>query len=107
VFTAGSLSLLALGRPVASALLFGFGMFVIFVADHFIRPALISGSTRLPFLLVLLGILGRLERFGVIGLFVGPKVMAVLIALWREWVKASPARDLATGRHYLAAGADD
>jgi predicted PurR-regulated permease PerM len=40
---------------------------------------------RLPFLWVLLGILGGIESFGFLGLFVGPAVMAALIALWREW----------------------
>jgi predicted PurR-regulated permease PerM len=59
---------------------------VVFVADHFIRPVLIGGATRLPFLWVLLGILGGLEAWGLLGLFFGPAIMAVLILLWREWV---------------------
>ena len=69
----------------------GFGFVVVFVADHFVRPGLIGGATRLPFLWVLLGILGGVETFGLLGLFVGPAVMAVLVMLWREWV-ASAAR---------------
>ena len=52
------------------------------------RPVLIGGATRLPFLWVLLGILGGVESFGLLGLFVGPAVMAVLVMLWREWVAA-------------------
>jgi predicted PurR-regulated permease PerM len=60
---------------------------VIFVADHFIRPVLIGGAARLPFLLVLLGLLGGLETFGFLGLFLGPAVMAALIALWRDWTE--------------------
>ena len=56
-----------------------------FVADHFIRPVLIGGATQLPFLWVLLGILGGVEGFGLLGLFLGPAIMAVLILLWREW----------------------
>jgi predicted PurR-regulated permease PerM len=50
---------------------------------------LIGGAVKLPFLWVLLGILGGLEGFGLIGLFLGPAVMAALIALWREWVAAA------------------
>lgn len=61
------------------------GLTVIFVADHFVRPALIGGTTRLPFLWVLLGILGGAESFGLLGLFVGPAVMAALMLLWREF----------------------
>ena len=37
-----------------------------------IRPVIIGGAARLPFLWVLLGILGGLESFGIIGLFLGP-----------------------------------
>ncbi len=73
------------GSSLAATLLFGFGMVVIFVADHAIRPALIGGATRLPFVWVLLGILGGVETFGLLGLFLGPAVMAALILLWREW----------------------
>lgn len=66
------------------------GLVVTFVADHFIRPVLIGGSTKLPFLWVLLGILGGIETWGMIGLFLGPAVMAALILLWREWVGEGP-----------------
>jgi predicted PurR-regulated permease PerM len=78
---------LAGGKTVAAAVLLGVGMAVIFIADHAIRPALIGGATRLPFLWVLLGILGGVETFGLLGLFLGPAVMAALILLWREWTK--------------------
>ena len=64
------------------------GFVVTFVADHFIRPVLIGGATRLPFLWVLLGILGGVEAWGLVGLFVGPAIMAALVLLWREWVGA-------------------
>jgi predicted PurR-regulated permease PerM len=36
---------------------------------------------------VLLGILGGLETFGIIGLFLGPAIMAALISLWRDWTE--------------------
>jgi predicted PurR-regulated permease PerM len=49
----------------------------------------IGGATRLPFLWVLLGILGGLETFGLLGLFLGPAVMAGLISVWRDWIEAS------------------
>lgn len=81
-----ALLLVAAGKTVAAIGLFVAGLVVIFVADHFIRPALIGGATRLPFVWVLLGILGGIETFGLLGLFLGPAVMAALILLWREWV---------------------
>jgi predicted PurR-regulated permease PerM len=58
---------------------------LLFIADHFVRPVLIGGATRLPFLLVLFGILGGLETMGILGLFLGPAMMAAMVALWREW----------------------
>jgi predicted PurR-regulated permease PerM len=73
------------GDMVAAAVVFGAGAVVVFVADHFVRPALIGGSTRLPFVWVLLGILGGIETFGLIGLVLGPALMAAVLLLWREW----------------------
>ncbi len=80
-----SLLVLTTGSTVAAIALFVGGMLTIFIADHAVRPALIGGATRLPFLWVLLGILGGVESFGLLGLFLGPAVMAALILLWREW----------------------
>jgi predicted PurR-regulated permease PerM len=39
----------------------------------------------LPFIWVLLGLLGGLESLGFIGLFLGPAIMAALVAMWRDW----------------------
>lgn len=85
VFAVCALLLVAKGSLVAAIVVFVLGMLTTFTADHFIRPVLIGGATKLPFLWVLLGILGGVETWGLIGLFVGPAVMAVLILLWREW----------------------
>lgn len=84
VFTGGALILFAQGSTIAAISLFVFGVIVMFVADHFIRPVLIGGSAGLPFLWVLLGILGGIAAFGLVGLFIGPAVMAALITLWRD-----------------------
>ncbi|RFP02469.1 AI-2E family transporter [Komagataeibacter xylinus] len=65
-----------------------FGIAVILLADHLVRPALIGGSTQLPFLWVLTGILGGAESWSLLGLFVGPAIMAVLHMLWLNWSRA-------------------
>jgi predicted PurR-regulated permease PerM len=62
------------------------GSIVLFVADHFVRPVIIGEGAKLPFLWVLLGILGGIESFGLVGIFLGPALMAALVALWRGWV---------------------
>jgi predicted PurR-regulated permease PerM len=85
VFGAAALYLAAMGSTTAAVAVLGFGLIVVFVADHFVRPVLIGGATRLPFLWVLLGILGGLETFGIMGLFLGPAIMAAVISLWRDW----------------------
>jgi predicted PurR-regulated permease PerM len=54
----------------------------------------ISSATRIPFLLVLFGVLGGLAAFGLVGLFVGPVILAVLIAVWREWLLETTADGL-------------
>ena len=84
-FGAAALYLVGTGNTVAGVGVFCFGLVVVFVADHFIRPIIIGGAARLPFLWVLLGILGGLETFGIVGLFLGPAVMAAVISLWRDW----------------------
>ena len=73
---------------MAGIAVFCFGLIVVFIADHAVRPVVIGGAARLPFLWVLLGILGGLESFGIIGLFLGPAIMAALISLWRDWTEA-------------------
>lgn len=87
-FGAAAASLAASGAIGPALAVAGFGAVVVFVADHFVRPALIGGATRLPFLWVLLGILGGIEAWGLIGLVLGPALMAALMLLWREWTGA-------------------
>jgi len=82
-----ALLLVAAGSVKAAIVVAVAGLVVTFVADHFVRPALIGGTTKLPFLWVLLGILGGVETFGLLGLFVGPAVMAALVLLWREFTE--------------------
>jgi len=54
--------------------------------DNFIRPILIKKGADLPLLLVFAGVLGGLLAFGIIGLFVGPVVLAVSYTLLMAWV---------------------
>jgi len=48
---------------------------------------LIGSATKLPFIWVLFGILGGVTTWGLLGLFLGPAIMAALILLWREWTE--------------------
>jgi predicted PurR-regulated permease PerM len=82
-----SLLLLVQGFGVLPVLaLFVFGMAVTIIGDNFVWPALVGRAARLPFLLALIGVLGGVQTFGLIGLFIGPVIMAVLLVVWREWI---------------------
>ncbi len=59
-------------RIVAGAGLLLRGAFVVSWVYNLVRPLVISNAARIPFLLVMFGVLGGLIAFGVIGLFLGP-----------------------------------
>lgn len=84
VFSIAAAILLAQGALLAAVLLFGFSAAVMLIGDNFVQPAVIGNTIRLPFLLALLGTFGGLESFGLVGLFLGPVVMAILLLVWRE-----------------------
>jgi hypothetical protein len=69
---------------------------------YVIQPTLVGGSTRLPFLWALVGTLGGVETFGLVGLFVGPVIMAAVLSLMREWLaqKAQLLFPLVLGRNF-------
>jgi predicted PurR-regulated permease PerM len=92
MFSLASLVLIMNGDYASAAVIFVLGWIMIGVVDYFIRPALIGGAAKLPFLLVLLGIFGGLETFGLVGLFLGPAIMAAAMSLWREWTESEPRR---------------
>jgi predicted PurR-regulated permease PerM len=54
-----------------------------------VRPFVISRETRIPFLLVMFGVIGGVAAFGLVGLFIGPVILAILIAIWREYLLES------------------
>jgi predicted PurR-regulated permease PerM len=71
------------------------GIFVISGVDNVVRPYLISRGCNLPFILVLLGVLGGVLAFGFIGMFLGPVLLAMGYALIDEWTvhPAPPGRE--------------
>jgi predicted PurR-regulated permease PerM len=93
MFAIASLMLIGQGAVGWAVAVFAIGMVVVGIADHFIRPFLIGGSTRLPFLWVLIGILGGVESLGLLGLFVGPATMATLFMLWRDYINDTTVSD--------------
>jgi predicted PurR-regulated permease PerM len=74
------------GSTAAAVGLAIWGAIVLGWTDHIVRPFLISREAAIPFILVLFGVLGGLATFGLVGLFIGPVILAVLLAVWREWL---------------------
>jgi len=78
----------------------GWGTFLLIVTvvaatvDNFLRPFLIKRGADLPLLLIFAGVIGGLIGFGLIGIFVGPVVLAVTYTLLQAWVDDGDA-----GRH--------
>jgi predicted PurR-regulated permease PerM len=64
--------------------------------DNVVRPLLIRRGANLPLLLIFAGVLGGLLAFGIIGLFIGPVVLALAYTLLARWVSAErPALPIA------------
>ncbi len=79
--------LFATGHTARAVILLGLGVFVISLVDNFLKPLIIGEKTDLPFFLLFLGILGGLEVYGLIGIFLAPIVLSiffVLIKVYRE-----------------------
>ena len=55
--------------------------------DNFLRPFLIKRGADLPLILILVGVIGGLLALGIIGLFIGPVVLAVGYTLLDAWIK--------------------
>jgi len=83
-FIAVSVLLLTLGKTTAAIGLVLWGSIELFLVDKFVRPKIIGNTVHLPFLAVLFGLLGGVTSMGVIGLFIGPFLVAVLFAYLRE-----------------------
>jgi predicted PurR-regulated permease PerM len=85
-FTLVSLYLVAAGSPIAGAALLAWGSTELFIVDKTLRPKLVGGPIKLPFLPTFFGLIGGVKTMGFLGLFVGPVLMALLVAIWREWL---------------------
>jgi len=90
---AASVWLLISGKTAAAIGLALWGAIAVAWIDNVVRPFVISSATRIPFLLVLFGVLGGLTAFGLVGLFIGPVILAMLIAVWREWLLETSAAE--------------
>ncbi len=76
---------------------------VVGTMDNFLRPILIKKGADLPLLLIFAGVIGGLMAFGLIGIFVGPVVLAVGYTLLLAWMGDEHDTAKPDGREDLAA----
>jgi len=62
--------------------------------DNVIRPFLIRKGADLPLLLIFAGVIGGMFGFGIIGIFIGPVILAVSYTLLLDWMNSERVRDL-------------
>jgi predicted PurR-regulated permease PerM len=89
-FTLISVYLVGTGNMSAGVGLFVWGTVELFIVDKTLRPRLVGGPIKLPFLPTFFGLIGGVKTMGLVGLFVGPVLMALLVAMWREWLHEPP-----------------
>jgi predicted PurR-regulated permease PerM len=75
--------LFAQGEAGYAIFMLAWGVVVVGSVDNFLRPILISGRVEVPTLAVFIGVMGGLSAFGFVGLFVGPIVLGLVVALFR------------------------
>jgi predicted PurR-regulated permease PerM len=74
-----------------NALIFTVYMVVVGVMDNVLRPILMARGLTTPMLVIVLGVVGGILAYGIIGLFVGPIVLSVAWELFKAWLQVSEA----------------
>src|SRR5260370_29628328 len=99
VWMPGAIVLAMQGNWVKALVLFLWGAIVISAADYIVRPRVAGGRVNANRLLILLSFLGGVKAFGVIGIFVGPVMLSLIVALLRilreEHAERQETRNLA------------
>ncbi len=96
VWIPAGLWLIHLGETGWGIFVLLWGTLVVSTIDNVIKPLIISRGSDLPFVLVLLGVLGGALAFGVIGVFLGPVLLAVGYALLSEYSRSASPADAAS-----------
>jgi predicted PurR-regulated permease PerM len=88
-----SLWLWASGQPLMALFVFLWGLVVVNLTDNIVRPMLVSKDLDLPAILAFLGAVGGLLEWGVVGVFLGPVIVAVGYELLIKWIEPDTLPD--------------
>jgi predicted PurR-regulated permease PerM len=75
------------GQASVAVLCLGLGSLVLFVGDKIVRPGVAREGMHLPYVWVLMGCIGGFEALGLVGLVIGPVVLALARELWDQRVR--------------------
>ncbi len=92
VVVPGTIWLVQQGEPGWAVFLVVWSLAVAIVIDNVLKPIIIGRSSHVPFILIMLGVLGGAAAFGLLGVFVGPTLLAVAHAVLRDWVSVKTGR---------------
>jgi predicted PurR-regulated permease PerM len=81
IWVPGALALVIQGHTGSGVFLALWGAVLVSSADNFLKPMLIGGKAEVPTLAVFIGVLGGLSAFGLVGMFAGPIVIALVLTL--------------------------
>jgi predicted PurR-regulated permease PerM len=87
IWIPAGLWLLSDGHMTAGIFMLVYGVVVVSGSDHIVRPYFIARGAKLPFLLTVLGVLGGVLAFGVLGIFLGPVLLGVGFTLFMEFIR--------------------
>jgi predicted PurR-regulated permease PerM len=85
IWVPATLWLFAQNQPGFGIFLALWGLLAISSVDNFLRPYLISQGSKMPFILIFCGVIGGALAFGLVGVFLGPTLLAVGFRLIEEW----------------------
>ena len=77
--------LMSQGQTGWAVFVFAWNGLFVGTLDNILRPYLISRGAELPTVLIFLGVLGGLVAFGIVGVFLGPVLLAVAYTLFQDW----------------------
>jgi predicted PurR-regulated permease PerM len=90
VWIPGAIALFLKGDPGWGIFLALWGVLLVSSADNFLKPMLIGGKAEVPTLAVFIGVLGGLSAFGLVGMFAGPILIALVLALIKFASETAP-----------------
>jgi predicted PurR-regulated permease PerM len=92
IWLPASLWLFAQDKPGLGVFMLLWGFLGISSVDNFLRPYLISQGSKMPFALIFCGVIGGALGFGLVGVFLGPTLLAVVFRLIEEWSSNGPGK---------------